>query len=157
MDFTTSSFIAGIVGSSQSSREARRGRRDFRRGSSVVVEDVMTTAVVTVAANMPIEDVRSLLIIDGGAPVVVVDDDGRLCGLITRTDALNSLAMYPDDAVAADAMNSLVYTLPMGASVERAEALLAYEGVGQLVITNGPFVVGLVTSRDVAEHFAAMD
>ena len=117
----------------------------------------MTTAVVTVAANMPIEDVRSLLIIDGGAPVVVVDDDGRLCGLITRTDALNSLAMYPDDAVAADAMNSLVYTLPMGASVERAEALLAYEGVGQLVITNGPFVVGLVTSRDVAEHFAAMD
>ena len=117
----------------------------------------MTTSLVTVTTRMPIEDVRALLLDADSGPVIVIDDAGRLCGLITRTDALRSMAMYPDDEVAADAMNSLVYTLPLGASVERAEALLAYEGVGQLVITNGAFVVGLVTAQDVAAHFAAMD
>ncbi|HEY3806376.1 MAG TPA: CBS domain-containing protein [Kofleriaceae bacterium] len=110
--------------------------------------------VLAISADMPIDDVGRLLV-DRRVPALgVVDSAGHLRGLITRTDVLR--ALDEDLATASDAMTWLVFSLPAGADVERAAALMAYEGVGQvLVIGRGGELVGMVSALDVARHYAS--
>ena len=85
--------------------------------------------------------------------VAVVDGVDELRGVITRTDVLR--LVDDADATAGDAMSSFVFVLPARSSVEKAAALMAYEGVGQIVVTGpGSEVVGMVSALDVARYFA---
>lgn len=106
---------------------------------------------VIVAPDTPMTVVRRTFVEHRAAAILVVDDDDNLLGILTRTDALRSGA----DMLARDALSGIVFVLPMLASVERAAALMAYEGVGQIVITgeNGE-LVGVVSAIDIVRHYA---
>jgi CBS domain-containing protein len=108
---------------------------------------------VAVEPITPLAQVRKLLGDHRVPAVVVVDDQHALCGILTRTDVLCAL----DDAravTAADAMSGFVFALPAESAIERAAALMASESVGQVVVTAGGDVVGVVSAVDVARHFA---
>ena len=83
----------------------------------------------------------------------------RLCGVVRanrhvlRIDAIDRID--GDDATAADAMSTFVFTLPARSSIERAAALMAYEGVGQVIVTGFEReLVGMVSALDVTRYFA---
>ena len=101
-----------------------------------------------------IAEARRLLLHHRVPALAVVDDEHHLRGLVTRTDVLRSF----DEswATVADAMSCFVFALPSGANIERAAALMAYEGVGQVVVTGlAGELVGMVSALDVARHYAA--
>ena len=76
-----------------------------------------------------------------------------MCGLVTRTDVLRELD--ENDATAGDAMSLYVFALPARSSIEKAAALMAYEGVGQICVTgDGGVLLGRVSALDVARHYA---
>lgn len=113
---------------------------------------LVTVPVVIVTPDTPIDEVRRKLVELRVAAVVVVDDDNTLRGIVTRTDVLR---LADDHATAEDAMSRYVFALPAGAPIERGAALMAFEGVGQVVITGaGGALVGLVSALDVARHYA---
>ena len=62
------------------------------RNADRPISDVMSTGVATVAPDAPIDDVLDLLV--GDDPdinrVPVVDDDGRLVGVIARQDVIRA-------------------------------------------------------------------
>jgi CBS domain-containing protein len=106
---------------------------------------------VIVAPDTPIAVVRRKFIDHRAAAILVVDGDDNLLGILTRTDALRSETHME----ARDALSGIVFVLPMFASVERAAALMAYEGVGQIVITGeGGELVGVVSAIDIVRHYA---
>lgn len=107
-------------------------------------------AVVT--ARTPLAEVRRLLV-NRRVPAIVVVDGGRtLCGLVTRTDVLRA---GDDTATAGDVMSGFVFALPATAAIEKAAALMAYEGVGQVVVTSARGeLVGMVSAIDLARHYA---
>ncbi len=106
---------------------------------------------IIVAPDTTIEEVRARFVDERAAAILVVDGDDNLVGIITRTDALRA----EPGATARDVRSGVVFVLPMFASVERAAALMAYENVGQIVLTDGNgALVGVVSAIDVVRHYA---
>jgi CBS domain-containing protein len=105
---------------------------------------------VLVAPDTPIADVRRHFIERRVPAILVVDYADNLIGIVTRTDVLRSHG----DACARDVMSAAVFVLPLFASVERACALMAYEGVNQIVVTDGAALVGVVSALDLVRHYA---
>ena len=105
---------------------------------------------VIVAPDTPIGDVRRHFIELRVPAILVVDRDDNLVGIVTRTDVLRSRG----DARACDSMSGAVFVLPVYATVERAAALMAYEGVGQIVVTDDGALVGVVSALDLVRHYA---
>jgi len=105
---------------------------------------------VIVAPEAPIADVRRHFIELRVPAILVVDRDDNLVGIVTRTDVLRSHS----DARACDAMSGAVFVLPVFASVERAAALMAYEGVGQIVVADDGELVGVISALDLVRHYA---
>jgi len=111
------------------------------RGPSVVVNE-----------DTPLAEVRRLLVELRVPAVAVVDSHDNLRGLVTRTDVIRVIEA---DARAIDAMSGFVFALPVSASIEKAAALMAYEGVGQVVVTSRTgTLLGMVSAIDIVRHFA---
>ena len=118
----------------------------------VTLGALITQPVVVVTLGTPIDTVRRKLVELRCAAVAVIDDAHTLRGIVTRTDVLR---VADEESTAADAMSHYVFALPAGAPIERAAALMAFEGVGQVVVTGaGGCLVGLVSALDVARHYA---
>ena len=115
---------------------------------------------VCVAANAPLRQVKDLLLDRRMPGVPVVDIDRRPIGIVTRTDLLAADGAArdrdaDDPVTVADIMTAMVFVLPASASLEQVAALMAYEGIQQVVITDdGGKVVGLVSSLDIARWCA---
>jgi len=107
---------------------------------------------LAVAIDTPVSEVARLLL-HHRVPAIAVVDNEELCGVITRSDVLRS---YDEDhEIAGEAMSSYVFVLPARASIDKAAALMAYECVGQIVVTgDGGELVGMVSALDVARHYA---
>ncbi len=116
--------------------------------------DLIVTPVVAVPQDAPLSEVHRLLITYRVAAIAVVDEAHALRGVITRTDVLRSLEAG-DAPSAGDAMSGAVFALPARSAIERAAALMAYEGVGAVVVTGAHGeLLGLVSALDIARHYA---
>jgi CIC family chloride channel protein len=131
------------------------------------ISDVMTTQVVTIPASLPVKElIRRFLLIPleqqhQGYPVV--DDAGRLVGVITRNDLLQEWleAMLHGQGQDLSALDLIIaYDLirrpPIVAypweSCRVAAERMAAAGVGRLPVVAGeddPYLVGLVTRSDL--------
>jgi CBS domain-containing protein len=117
--------------------------------------------IAIVLESTPLAEVRELLVdLDLRVPAIaVVDTQRTLRGLVTRTDVLRGLSSphdpFPADTTAGDAMSSYVFAIPEDSSIESAAALMAYEGVGQVVVTAADgALLGIVSALDIARHMA---
>jgi CBS domain-containing protein len=131
---------------------ASRARAEAAAG----IDQALDPNVPCVSEQEPIQSLRRLLVDRHAPAVTVIGRHGRPVGIVTRTDLLRALddrAGRPQ--IAAEVMNALVYTLPITASVEQAAALMSYEGIQQIVITDlDGHVAGQVSALDIARHYA---
>ena len=112
---------------------------------------VRAPAIVTASAT-PIAELRRMLA-QRRVPAIAIVDRDELRGIVTRTDVLRA----EPDATAADVMSGFVFALPASAAIEKAAALMAYEGVGQVVVVgDGGALVGMVSAVDIARHLAVI-
>ena len=108
--------------------------------------------VLAVAIDTPLSEVARMLL-HHRVPAIAVVDDEELCGVITRSDVLRSYDEH--NVTAGEAMSNYVFVLPARSTIEKAAALMAYECVGQIVVTGeGGELVGMVSALDVARHYA---
>ena len=63
-------------------------RESLRRITGVVAEDIMTTPAETITPDAEIEDLASLMIEKDVNPVPVVDESGRMVGIVSHTNVL---------------------------------------------------------------------
>jgi CBS domain-containing protein len=147
-------------------------RPDARPASNVcTVEEVMTRNVVSVPADMPLQAVAEVLLDCGISGAPVVDDAGRVLGLVSKTDLVRwqmdeddqDLPPFADepgqaveaDATAEDVMTKGIVTVQAGASLSEAAGVMAQAGVHRVpVVDAAGVVVGLVTSMDFVRWVA---
>ena len=112
-------------------------------------QGLMVENPYTVAADAAITDAQQLIEQHDVGGLIVVDQEMRLVGLITRRDIL----LAPDDLqTVAQAMTPADHIVSVGPSVTSAEAraLLYEHRLEKLpVVDRDGAVVGLITSRDV--------
>ena len=107
---------------------------------------------VCVRGSVGLGELASLLVARriGGAPVL--DDDGKLIGMISKTDLARSNARL----MALEAMTPEVVSLGETASVADAAALMAGKGIHRVTVTSrSGQVVGVVSTLDVARWLAS--
>ena len=66
-------------------------RESLRRITGVVAEDIMTTPVTTVSPEASIEDLATMMVSNRANPLPVVDEQGQMIGIVSRTDILRVL------------------------------------------------------------------
>ena len=119
------------------------------------LSEVMTGHVVCVLPDLGLAQLTELLLELNISGAPVVDDGGRPLGVVSRADILGAPRQ---DATVADIMMPVAFTLPESASLSRAAALMAFEGVHRVpVVSDQGRVVGIVSSLDVSRWLARND
>jgi CBS domain-containing protein len=83
--------------------------------------------------------------------VPVVDEDGKLQGIISRSDLMTA----SDSSVASEIMPKCIHALPEDAPLSYAIALLAFENVSEVpIVTEDGTVVGICHALDILRWLA---
>ncbi len=128
-------------------------------GDDVALADVMSRDVIAVRCDTTIAALAELMIDRGVPSAPVIDDRGRPCGVVTLSDLARSMwsaTLRPSRVD--EIMTPFAFTLAESATVSRAAALMAYEGVHRIVVV-GPdgALAGVVSSVDVMRWIARAD
>jgi len=158
------------------------------RPHETLLASVMTTPARCIAPELSIAELVKVFLEEGISAAPVVDRHGRAVGIVSKTDVLRFCAeegSEPHPELATDADRSLdvgvdiridinrtrdgeiavrdimthvVFTLHAEASVSRAAALMAFEGVHRLVVVDADgCAVGIVSSLDILRWMARQD
>jgi len=113
------------------------------------VENIVHEAA-TCTEDEDIEAVAARLINRNANPMVVVDGDGRLAGIITSWDLTKSIANGSDDL--GDYIVRDVHTASINEPLEAVSKRLAEHNISALPVINGDRrLLGIVTSEDISK------
>jgi CBS domain-containing protein len=141
------------------------------------VKDVMTSRVVAVRKNAPFKDIATLLTRYLVSAFPVLDDDGKVIGVVSEADLLCKEALiaamggrpgrpgpYHDDfarasaVTAADLMTTPPVTITPGEPAAGAARLMYNAGVKRLpVVSENGHLVGIISRADVLSIYNRPD
>jgi len=116
--------------------------------------DIMNRDLAWVPVDMPLQRVASELAAAQTNAAAVCTREGKVVGIISKTDLTELYGADNAQRVARDAMTPDVLSVGAGESIYRVVRLMAFEGVHQLVVLDVDRVVGIVTSMDVLRELA---
>jgi CBS domain-containing protein len=134
--------------------------------------DIMSSPVITVRPETGIKEAAGLLAGHGFTALPVVDDDDRLIGMVTEADLVRGriardprariLTGYreteePAGSTVADVMTTPATAMGPGTDVALLAAALLDARQRSMPIVDGPYVIGIVTRRDIVATVARDD
>jgi len=123
--------------------------------SSTPLGEIMTTDVTCVRADFPVSALRSVFARESFSGMPVIDDAGRPIGVVSRTDLVRGGTLARGRTVY-DLMMPMAFTLPETASIARAAALMAHEGIHRIPVVDASGVIrGIVSTLDISRWVAS--
>ncbi|HUC22700.1 MAG TPA: CBS domain-containing protein [Streptosporangiaceae bacterium] len=131
--------------------------KDLEKARGITAADLMTAPPVTVAPDDTVEHAARLMYLRGVKRLPVIDADGQLAGIVSRTDVL---AVYdrPDVEIAEDIRTSVLSTeepaTPGAFDVAVAEGVVTLTGrpqtreQGHQIVFRARHIEGVVAVRD---------
>jgi len=118
------------------------------------VAELMTSPVLTVAPDAPLEEVADGMTDLGIKSVVVIDDDCAPAGILTSTDFLRAArdGRAPGETSVAAYMATDVVTVGPETPVSAAAERMTTNDLAHLPVVENGTVVGILTSTDLAGH-----
>ncbi len=108
--------------------------------------DIMTTNVITVTPMTKVKEAIRLMVENEVSGLPVVDEDGKVVGLLTEADALEARTNQNTES----AMTKRVYKAKPGDSVNSIRATLMKQKIKRVpVVDKAGKLVGVVSRRDV--------
>ena len=119
-----------------------------------LVREVMTRGVITVPLGSRLTDVVQTLCRHKVHALVVVDERGEACGVITKVDVLRHLAKDLSTTPVEEVMTPRLITISPEAGLTEAVSLMLVKRVHQLVITKDEAAqrrrpIGMLSVSDV--------
>lgn len=123
--------------------------------------DVMQSGVVTVSPELPVSELEEFLTGEeiGGAPVL--DGEGKLVGIATKTDIVRALSESPrwdewlaPDAMVRDIMTRDVVMVSPADSVADVARLMIEERVHRVLVVDRGSLRGIITTFDLLKLLA---
>jgi len=135
---------------------ARRGHHLSREYSvdpleALAVRDVMTKDVKSILATRTIDDLLRERFVTGHQGYPVIDDEGRVIGVVTRTNLLRGSAETQAGMLVTDLIDRPPIVVHAGETCRTAAERMAEAGVGRLPVVgdDGRTLVGIVTRSDL--------
>jgi CBS domain-containing protein len=125
---------------------------------ALTVGDLMIRSVLSVGPATSAVEIAQLLNSWAVGAVPVLDDDGRLLGVVSGKDLLTA-ATFPSGGrpVAEDIMTRQVVTVAPDMAVRDARALMVGRGMRWLPVVSGQRVVGVLSRCDLLGAFLRPD
>lgn len=131
----------------------------------MLVGERMSTPVLTIGPGVPIHEALQVMRENGIRRLPVVDDGGKLVGLISEKDLLNaspsgatSLSVWElnyllSKIMIGDIMTKDVITISQDTPLEEAARIMADNKIGSLPVINNGDVIGIITETDLFKIF----
>jgi acetoin utilization protein AcuB len=131
----------------------------------MTVDAIMSRDVVTVTPDTALMEIRSLLHERGFRHLLVVEPDETLCGVISDRDVLRALSPFLDTyseehrdvktlgQPASEIMRAEPLTVGPDTAIEDAARLLLDNNISALPVVEGAALVGIVTTKDLLQHY----
>lgn len=131
----------------------------------------MSRAIVTVAPDDGVKAAARLLVERGISALPVIDEKGRLVGIVSEADLLpienrpdprsQATPLLPTAGSAprtvAEVMTREVVAVTAGTEVSRAARIMLEGGIKRLPVMRGQRVIGIVSRRDLVKVIARRD
>lgn len=115
----------------------------------VLVKDFMSKNLITVTRNDTIHRCAKLMHQNKVSSVLVLDDDGTLAGIVTKTDLASIFLTHSvGPLLVSDIMTSKVVTVMPADSLLLVESLLVKYRISRIVVERNKKPVGIITNRD---------
>lgn len=152
---------------------------------ALLARDIMSTDVISVAADMDLRDLARLFLEKGitGAPVLAAD--GSLAGVISQTDLVYYSLTRGDElvmdshfyqnarveghrlprgfqvedfnsGVVADAMTPVVHSVSETAGLDAVARLMTRNHIHRVIVRRGRKVAGIISALDILRHAGAI-
>lgn len=121
---------------------------------------LMSSSLYTVAPDTLVEDAATDMLDRDIGSVVVVDDDGRLEGLLTTTDFVRIVAERKpkDETPVSSYMSTDVVTTTARMSIRDAADSMVAHGFHHLpVVDDDGVVIGIVTTTDLTAYVSQIE
>jgi len=115
----------------------------------VKVSEVMSKNLIQVAPTYPVPEVASLMLKNRISSIIVVSEDEKLAGIVTKTDLCSFYSQFEGLNLVKDYMSSPVVTVRPYDSVFKAALLMMSKDISRLVVVERKRVVGIITLTDL--------
>jgi CBS domain-containing protein len=129
-------------------------REDFDT-SLILVKDIMTKAIISVANDTTVFQVAKMME-QSGIGAVLVKTDGHLSGIITDRDYATKIVAhnFPSDTPVEQIMTSPLITINFDESISDAAKRMTSKKIRKLAVTNNGNIIGLITSTDLVTQLS---
>lgn len=115
----------------------------------ILVKDFMSKNLIVVRRADTVYDCAKLMSSNKISSILVLDDDGRLAGIVTKTDLVSIfLTRVADPLQVSEIMTTDVITVMPADSLLLVESLLVKHGISRIVVERNKRPVGIITNRD---------
>jgi len=130
----------------------------LRRRLPVLVKDVMVSPPVTVKGREPLREAAKAMYESRVGSVLVVDEEGRLRGILTERDVVYATAEgFPGDTPVWEIMTEKPIVARPEEPLSEALKKMRSAGVRHLpVVDDGETPIGIVSLRDLLEALIAL-
>ena len=129
-------------------------RQDFD-SNLILVEDVMTKAIISVTNETTVFQVAKMME-QGGIGAVLVKKNGHLSGIITDRDYATKIVAHnlPSDTPVEQIMSSPLITINFDESISDAAERMTSKKIRKLAVTDNGKIIGLITSTDLVTQLS---
>ena len=129
-------------------------REDFNY-SSILIQDIMTRALITVNLSTTSLQIAKMME-QGGIGAIIVQDNSNPVGIVTDRDfatkiAANNLSF---DTTVEKIMSSPLITINHNEPISAAAERMTSKKIRKLAVTENGKVVGIITSTDLVTQLA---
>ena len=114
------------------------------------LRDIMTQTVITGKTDMPLTEIVKLLLRWHISGIPIIDDDGRIMGIVTEHDVVQCmLSGTCSDTLAGDAMTKNVKSYPVETPVAEIIHLFGANQIRRVPVVKDDKLVGIISRRDI--------
>ena len=129
-------------------------REDFNY-SSILIQDIMTRALITVNLSTTALQVAKMME-QGGIGAVLVQDNGNPVGIVTDRDYATRIAAndLPLNTAVENIMSTPLITINHDEPISAAAERMTSKKIRKLAVTENGKMIGIVTSTDLVTQLA---
>ena len=123
--------------------------------SSIMVQDIMTKAMITVNSATTVQQIAKMME-QGGIGAIFVKENGNPIGIVTDRDFATKIAAngLSFDTPAEKIMSSPLITINHNELISAAAQRMTSKKIRKLAVTENGKIVGIITSTDLVTQMA---